>query len=171
MGQLREDSAPWLATAPPLPLNGPGTGALEPGLPGTAVGNNRVSGERRARREQEAESREPQRGSANSSNSEARKELHSVLQLAPTGSAFRNAAAAGKSRAEARLSSGRQQQEPVAVARGECMCSASGSPAWGQRRPQGWQRTEPPKARHGVRPAPGCQEPVPRLLPEAVLAP
>lgn len=169
MGQLREDSAPWLETAPPLPPNGPGTGALEPGLPGTAVGNNRVSGERRARREQGAGSREPQRGSANSSNSEARKELHRVLQLAPTGSAFRNAAAAGKSRAEARLSSGRQQQEPVA--RDESLCSASGSPAWGQRRPQGWQRTEPPKARHGERPAPGCQEPVPRLLPEAVLAP
>lgn len=54
MGQLRKDSAPWLETAPPLPPNGLGTGALEPGLPGTAVGNNRVSGEPEGSREQEA---------------------------------------------------------------------------------------------------------------------
>ncbi|MEJ1272792.1 hypothetical protein NN561_003647 [Cricetulus griseus] len=49
-----------------------------------------------------------------------------------------SADAAEKSRAEARLSSGRQQLEPVA--RGECLYSASGRPAGGQHRPQGRQR-------------------------------
>lgn len=59
-----------------------------------------------------AECRKPGRCAANSGNSEARGELiHRVLFLTPTRADLRSASAEGKFEAEARLSSGRQQQE------------------------------------------------------------
>lgn len=87
--------------------------------------------------------RKPGRGSANSDNSEARGELHRFLQLAPTRSSLSAAPPPKGNRwsvlwAAATAEAGGQR--PVSVQRLR-------EPGWGQRGPQGRQRTERPRAR------------------------
>lgn len=96
----------------------------DPELPGTAMASTSVSSEPEGSRAQGTRARLCQ---LRQLRGKERTTSHPAARAHPL-SAFRSAAAEAKSRAEAGLSSGRQQQqEPVAA--GECLCSASASRA------------------------------------------